>query len=274
MPEEDSLGDRMKAYEARETSRRFMPLCPVVARIDGRSFSAFTRGMIRPYDVRMIQAMIETTKALVAETSARIGYTQSDEINLVWLAERYDSGIFFDGRVFKITSALASYATAAFTRAVLSIEGFERYAERLPHFDARVWQVPNEAEAANVFLWRNLDATKNALSMAASHYYSDKQLFRKNGSDKHEMLFEAGVNFDTYPEAFKRGTFVRRVNVERTMTLEELARIPEKHRPEPGAIVMRTEVREVPMPPFSRVANRTDVVFRGAEPQTEHTQGE
>lgn len=71
----DALGDRMKAYEARESERRFLPMLPVYARIDGRNFSSFTHGMERPFDRRMTEAMLLTTEALVEETHARIGYT-------------------------------------------------------------------------------------------------------------------------------------------------------------------------------------------------------
>jgi hypothetical protein len=35
--------------------------------------------------------MIRTTKHLVKETDARIGYTQADEINLVWLSDKPES---------------------------------------------------------------------------------------------------------------------------------------------------------------------------------------
>lgn len=95
----DALGDRMKAYEAAESDRRFMPLLPIYARIDGRSFSRFTAGLARPFDLAFQEAMILTTKALVEHTHARIGYTQSDEISLVWQQDRYDSDVFFGGRV-------------------------------------------------------------------------------------------------------------------------------------------------------------------------------
>src|SRR5262249_8552638 len=111
---EDNFGDRMKAYEAVESERRFIPLLPVYARIDGRSFSAFTRGMERPFDIRMYECMLQATEYLVENTQARIGYTQSDEINLVWLAEEYESDIFFAGKIHKIVSVLASMAAARF----------------------------------------------------------------------------------------------------------------------------------------------------------------
>ena len=53
----DLFGDRMKAYEAVETDRILDASLPIYARIDGRSFSAFTRGMQRPFDERMTGAM-------------------------------------------------------------------------------------------------------------------------------------------------------------------------------------------------------------------------
>lgn len=262
----DSLGDRMKMYEARESDRRFLPLCPVYARIDGRNFTAFTRGMSRPYDQMMTEAMIATTEALVEETHARIGYTQSDEISLVWLAERSDSSIFFDHRVAKMTSVLASFATAAFAGALISANRAGLLA-KLPHFDCRVFQLPNKTEAANVFLWREQDATKNAISMAARAHYSHKELDRKNGAQMQEMLFAKGVNFNDYPAFFKRGTFVRRETVWREFTAGELASIPEGHRPATGSTVQLSVVRRMDMPRFGGVTNREAVIFDGAAPE-------
>lgn len=249
----DALGDRMKAYEARESDRRFLPMVPVCARIDGRNFSAFTR-----------DAMIETTECLVDETHERIGYTQSDEISLVWLSERSDSSIFFDHRVAKMTSVLASYATAAFTRALAGGPLAVRISS-MPHFDCRVWSVPSRTEAANVFLWREQDATKNAIQMAARSIYSHKECDHKNGSELQEMLFAKGINFNDYPAFFKRGTFVRRKTVERYLTAEELARIPEDYRPD--GTVARSLISPVEMPRFGSVTNREAVVFDGAEPE-------
>lgn len=71
----DDFGNRMKGYEAAETGRKLDPMLPIYARIDGRAFSSFTRGMERPFDMRLTTAMVETTKHLVHATHARIGYT-------------------------------------------------------------------------------------------------------------------------------------------------------------------------------------------------------
>ncbi len=257
---DDSLGDRMKSYEGREAARRFLPMLPVYARIDGRNFSAFTKDMARPFDHAMSEAMIQTTEALIEETHARIGYTQSDEISLVWLAEHYDSSIFFDHRIAKMTSVLASYATAVFMRQ------WPRESYKLPHFDCRVFQLPNRIEAANVFLWREQDATKNAISMAARSVYSHKELDHKTGPQMQEMLFAKGINFNTYPAFFKRGVFIRREAVWRELTEAELSTIPAAYRPDIGEKVQRSAIRRLEMPRFRTVINREAVIFDGADP--------
>ncbi|MEO3387368.1 tRNA(His) guanylyltransferase Thg1 family protein [Mesorhizobium sp. CAU 1741] len=255
LKQNDEFGNRMKEYEAVETARRFDVKLPVYARIDGRSFSTFTRGMNRPYDERMSRAMVETTKYLVAETHARAGYTQSDEISLVWLAEEDRSDIFFSGKVQKMASVLASMAAAKFAR--VCPPGYE---DRLPHFDCRVLQIPSKMEAANAFLWRAMDARKNAISMAAQARFSSKALHGKRQRDMLEMLSEIGIYFEDYPAWFKDGTFARRKVVERHLTDAELDAIPEQHRP-PG-VVMRTEI-EASSPRFRDVLNRVEFIFDG-----------
>src|SRR3954465_15117325 len=157
----DDFGDRMKAYESAETERYLMPLLPIYARIDGRCFSGFTDGLERPFDLRITRAMVETTKSVVEETHARIGYTQSDEISLVWQQDRYDSEVFFNGKVQKLVSVLASLASVKFNQVCLAEETLaERARAQLPVFDCRVFQFPNRTEAANAVLWRAKDATK------------------------------------------------------------------------------------------------------------------
>jgi hypothetical protein len=65
----------------------------------------------------------------------------------------------------------------------------------------------------------------------------------------------------------KRGTFVRRITEQRPFTPEELARIPEKHRPAADTPVTRSRVVELDMPTFTKVVNREAVLFDGAEPR-------
>jgi tRNA(His) 5'-end guanylyltransferase len=109
----DELGDRMKMYEGAEAQRRLMPLLPVIARLDGRSFHSFTRGMDRPFDATFSSCMIDTAKALVQESGACMGYVQSDEVTLAWHSEDMRSQIYFDGRVAKM---LRMYSPSRYTK--------------------------------------------------------------------------------------------------------------------------------------------------------------
>ena len=266
----DQFGDRMKVYENAECSRRFLPLLPICVRLDGRSFSAFTHGMERPYDTRLFSCFDYVTKRLVEETGALVGYTQSDEISLILYSDKHDSQVFFDGKVFKITSVLASMATCLFVD-IARHHWPDRIHDRLVSFDCRAFQVPNQTEAANVILWREMDATKNAASMAARHYFSHKALHQQGQADMQEMLFQHhGVNFNDYPARFKRGQFFLRRTAFKELEPEILAKIPEDKMP-PGPIE-RQIVAAVDMPKFRTVTNREAVIFANALPSSE--QGE
>lgn len=263
----DSLGDRMKAYERLETGQRFLPMLPIYARIDGRGFSRFTQGFDMPYDPRFREAMLDTTRWLVEQTQARVGYTQSDEISLCWLAERYDSSIFFEGKKQKMVSQVAALATQRFNRFLLTHSDpfLQQAAERAPTFDARVFQFPSKEECANAFLWRETDATKNALSMAARSLYAHKDLHGKQESELHDLLYAKGVNFNDYPANFKRGTYVQKRTFELTLDEEALAKIPPGKRPE-GGKALRRKIVDLDLPPLGRVPNRVDVLFDGVDP--------
>lgn len=263
---QDALGDRMKLYENLESDRRLMPLLPALARIDGRCFSSFTRGLERPYDSRLSNLMQDTAEFLVRETGACVGYTQSDEISLAWYSSDHRSQIFFDGRIQKMTSQLAALATLYFNDHLPDF--LPGYAERLPTFDARVWNTPTLDEAANVFLWREQDAVKNSISMAARHYYSHKELMDKHAGDMQEMLHQKGVNWNDYPAFFKRGTYIQRKHVLRKFSVDELEKLPPLHeaRKNPDLQIMRAEYQKLELPPLGRIINRTGVLFFGAAP--------
>ncbi|MCB9685459.1 MAG: hypothetical protein H6735_10500 [Alphaproteobacteria bacterium] len=257
----------MKAYEKQESGRRHLPLLPICARIDGRSFSRFTRGLRRPYDERLSELMVRTTEHLVEQTQARVGYTQSDEISLVLLADGPKSQTFLDGRVQKLTSLLAAMATGFFVR---HLDGaLPEKAGQIPVFDCRTWTVPTREEAVAALLWRQQDATKNAVAMAARHHYAHGELHGRSAAQMQEMLFAKGVNFNDYPTFFKRGTWVRRQTTSRRLTADELAALPPKHRArtDPDLMIERTEIVRLDLPPLTRVPNRVEVVLEGVEPR-------
>ena len=269
MTSKDALGDRMKMYEQDYAGEKIMPLLPICARLDGKGFSKFTKGMERPYDANFRAVMKFVTTKLVGKTSALVGYTQSDEISLIFYSDSLDKQVFYDRKIQKIVSVLAAMATFYFQ------EGLRQYMpERFGKeavFDCRVWAVPNRMEAVNSLVWRELDATKNSISMAASCYYSHKALMHKTGSEKQEMLFLKGVNWNDYPTEFKRGTYIMRRKTEIPFTTEEMERLPAKHgaRKNPGLKVMRSVINEIILPPVRKIKNKVEVFFEGAEPSIE-----
>lgn len=269
MTDKTAIGDRMKGYERVEAGRRFMPLVPVCARIDGKGFSKWTRGLARPYDMRLSDLMVATTVHLVEQTQAVIGYTQSDEISLVFYSDDPKRSIWFDGRIQKMTSVLAGMTTAFFNaRAATALP--ER-ADQPAIFDCRCWAVPTREEAANTLLWRERDATKNSLSMAARAHYPHDDLMNKRGPDLHEMLHAVGVNWNHFPPFFKRGVFVQRRVERRRFTAEEIDALPPRHaaRTDPELMVERAVVAPRDMPPFGKVSNRVAVIFDGAAAETD-----
>lgn len=262
----DDLGDRMKGYERAEAGRFFIPRLPVVIRIDGRSFHTFTRGLARPWHQGLSDLMLATTRALVEETGALVGYTQSDEISLVLRAADLQTQLWFDGRISKIISCAASFATSYFVKH-LGAHVPEK-ADEMPTFDARAWNVPDLDEAANAILWRELDAVKNSISMAASVHYSERELDGMTGKQRQEMLFAKGINWNDYPARFKRGSYVLRRTVSAPYTAAEIASLPPRHRAhsDPGLVVERRRVLPVELPPLPRVANRVGALFLGEAP--------
>jgi tRNA(His) guanylyltransferase len=240
----DELGDRMKLHEAVYTEHRVnWPY--IYARIDGRGFSKFTKKMARPYDYHMLGAMQEVTKFLVDKTHALIGYHQSDEISLLWEADK----IMFDRKVQKLCSVLAGMASSKFTIEMMDRSryavGFNPPMDRIPHFDCRVIGLPDEDEATNAFLWRLKDCRRNAISMVAQSKYSHKSLQGMSTADMKHRLVEDGIYIDSYIGNFTDGTYWQRQLVEVVLTQEQVAKIPKKHRPEPNVPVIRTQVKQV-----------------------------
>jgi tRNA(His) guanylyltransferase len=262
------LADRMKLYEQIGAGQRLMPNLPVCIRLDGKAFHQWTRGLRRPYDDRLHTLFDDTTKFLVEASDAVVGYTQSDEITLIlYNGGKPDSQVFFDGRVSKLTSVLASMATAKFNALVPSI--LPEKHNRLACFDCRVWTVPTEQEAVNCLLWRELDATRNSIQMAAQALYSHKQLHQKNTSQMQEMLWQKGINWNDYPTRFKRGGYFQKRVIARKFTVEELAQLPPLHdaRKDPDLMVTRQVIAPLELPPLLNVGNRVEVIFHGCTPE-------
>ena len=262
----DALGDVMKMYESAFTSQKVMKGIPLLARLDGRAFHTFAKGLARPFDQRLTECMTETTAYLIEQTHALVGYTQSDEITLLWYFDPDSaSDYMFNGKISKLNSILASLATVKFYSQVQ--EKIPEKKHLFPIFDCRVWQVPSQKIATQVFKWRELDATKNSVSMAAHSLFSHKSLQGMSSKQmKDRMLNEADVNWNKYPAFFKRGSYLQRRNFMIEYSEDELNNIPEKFRPPKGTCIERSKVVILDMPPCNRIVNFGDVLFNKVDP--------
>jgi len=244
MTSKDSIGDRMKTYEAPTTTRKAFKGQPIIVRLDGSNFHAFTRGLKRPYDKRLSDLMIVVTSALVDRFGASAGYTQSDEITLGWFVDSTSNTQYpFDGRLQKMESLMAAFATVMFNKAMPEYLPEKKF--EAPIFDARAFVVPNLLEAYHSFFWRQQDCTKNAISMAAQSMFSHKSLQGQNSSMMQERMFsECGINFNDYPAFFRRGTFVRRVKVLKELDFDTARLLESRGIPLPEGKVERTELQQ------------------------------
>ena len=218
MSDGTSLGDRMKTYE--QVTRAVLPRRTyTICRVDGRAFHSFLRRAEKPFDKAVITAMDAVAEALCAEISGTVfAYTQSDECSVL-LTDFTATGTepWFGGVVQKMASIAASVATAAFNDAYVPSNDAAPNSRAL--FDARVFTIPSQVEVANYFLWRQRDAVRNSIFMAAQAHFSHKRLHRLNTDQMQDLLWsEAGVNWNDYPPECKRGRVTVRRTGERSVT--------------------------------------------------------
>lgn len=261
------LGDRMKMYENLNFKKFSYHTLPICIRLDGRNFSKFTKGLKRPYDERLSKIMVEVCKRLVKETNAKIGYTQSDEITLILYKESIEKELYFCGKVFKINSILASLASVWFNKLVM--DKIPEKKDLNPVFDCRSWEIASKEEACNVLLWRELDATKNSISMLAQHNFPHAYLQGKNSKDMKDILInEKNINWNKEPSFFKRGTYVQRKSFLRKFTKEEIEEINSKNpkaNMDKEKKIIRHKIVELELEPFYKIKNKVEVVFENRE---------
>ena len=205
MSDKTALGDRMKRHEA--AYRSVLPrrtYC--LLRLDVRAAHSYLRGAAKPFDAQVMTDMDQVAEALCTEiTGSVFAYTQSDEISILvtdFATEQTEP--WFGGVTAKWLSISAALATAVLN---------ERRPGHRALFDARVFTLSDPVEVANYFLWRQRDAVRNSISMAAQAHFSHRRLHGVSTGQMQELLWaEAGINWNDYPNGCKRG----RIAVRRT----------------------------------------------------------
>lgn len=200
----EELDTRMRVYET-ALGYSVLPNIYMVARLDGRNFTRLTKEIHQftpPFDDKFRDYMLATVEHLMTCGFKIIyGYTQSDEISLLLDVEENT----FGRKLRKLNSVLAAEASAKFSLLL----------QDLGCFDCRISQLPNIELVVDYFRWRQQDAYRNSLS---SHCYwclrREGHSFTKATSmmsglsqaNKHELLFQHGINFNNLPTWQKRGS--------------------------------------------------------------------
>jgi tRNA(His) guanylyltransferase len=164
----DELDEKMRVFE---TAHDYcvLPGIHMVARLDGRSFTRLTKEVHKfeaPFDIRFRDLMMDTTEQLLIEFGAIYGYTESDEISLLFPVA---SGLF-GRKLRKLNSVLAGFASAQFSLRLGAIGCF----------DCRICELPADHDVIDYFRWRNEDAHRNSLN---AHCY---WLLRRDSLDSGE----------------------------------------------------------------------------------------
>lgn len=221
-----TLSDRMKDYEL-VSDYRLTKRTPVIVRIDGKAFHTYTKGLDKPFDSTLSEAMNYVCRKLIETVQGcKFAYTQSDEISLLltdW--DKSTTDCYFDYRVQKMVSVLASAATMYFNQYIvskvlywqkgkseLSEKLFDKWAVKAGSamFDARAYNLPKE-EVCNYFIWRQEDASRNSIQSLGRSKFSFKQMLNKKNSEVQDMLFnEYNINWNFIDTKWKRGFAVYR----------------------------------------------------------------
>ena len=221
-----SLGARMKQYEELNVSY-VNPTQYYIIRLDGRSFSHFTRLLTRPFDERFTKVMISTMNALLLEFNPATVYNHSDEITLIF--DRAQPAVantsadivrehLFGGRIFKILTILASKTSVLFNKFAQEM-GLPT--DELPVFDARiiVFDENLRHEILNHMIWRsNYDCQRNCISTYARHFYSHKEISGLNQASMCQLLADKGI---TIPTHLRYGVYGKKIQVEKIPTAND-----------------------------------------------------
>lgn len=225
-----------KCYAYQHEANYFLdPNKYIIAHLDGRSFSTLIKNKFnKPFDINFIKMMNETAIYLCKEVNGvKFAYVQSDEISLVIKKNREESMVFFDGRVCKMQSIMASLATAKFNqlmtkyhldKAILDLfmhGGVEITNELITEtindsplyqFDCKVWNVDNANDAMAWILFRNIDCIRNSKQQTAQTWLSYNDLLRLNADEQIALLKERnGVDWNTFEAGRKYGRIVKKV---------------------------------------------------------------
>lgn len=210
----DSLGDRMKGYEA-ACKHHLTQRTPLILRLDGKAFHNYLRPVKGTFNEGVRTCMTDTMMHLIINLQNCVfGYTQSDEISLLfndW--NKLTTEPAYSANQSKLESIAASMTTGYFNWNKNHYDLIPEVTAPFALFDCRAFTIPKE-EVANYFVWRQQDATRNSINMLGQLNFSHKQLQGKNVSEVQDMLMlEKQINWNDLHVWKKRGICASRLSL-------------------------------------------------------------
>mmetsp|Transcript_1930 Transcript_1930/g.4445 ORF Transcript_1930/g.4445 Transcript_1930/m.4445 type:complete len:303 (-) Transcript_1930:138-1046(-) len=224
---ESPVVQRIKQLE-RECEHRIPEDRAFIIRLDGSSFSTYTKHFKRPFDTRISRSMLWAASQTMQHFSCSAAYVFSDEVSLLFpVRENATTGepiqCTYDGRVEKLLTLTASRLTAKFNHKIstMPFEKGERCQktalEGNATFDARLLVIPEPDVLMDVFFWRWMDCVRNSKSSFGRQFMSQTEL---NGLSSNQVVEAVqrteGKRWEDIGPYFCHGFILKKVLKEKT----------------------------------------------------------
>ena len=222
-----TLKERMKALQS-ERDYRLDDDSYILCHIDGRAFSKMIKKKFRlPFDDDFMRMMDDTASYVCANVQgAKLAYVQSDEITIVITNFKVEDGevlkgsSFFDYRLCKLQSIIASLATAKFNQLyalrILGMDSDKSYNQQLREmpliqFDCKCWDVKEYNDMFAWFKFRQNDCIRKSKQQFAQAYCPHKELLNKNADEQVAYCkLKTGKDWTELQGKYKYGRLVYR----------------------------------------------------------------
>ena len=241
-----NLSDRMKNYEINcQKTLTINGDESFIIRLDGRNFSRLTSQFEKPFDDNFSKIMLNVAVDVFKHFNPTFIHVQSDEISLIFknraTKEEYDIephkfNHIFGGRVIKILTIIASYASSRFYHNLYNFlkdtedDKYNQLKKMFNNgninisFDSRLSMLIsnnnndgiihlNDHEIINYVYWRSVIAGyTNAVSMFASKIFSSTELESVSTEDRIKKMMvnnKVSYDFNNQKNHIKYGWFIK-----------------------------------------------------------------
>lgn len=182
---------------------------PVIIKIDARSFTTVSNKIAKPFCHKTMALFTKTMLSLVKQIDGAVfGYQYSDKIIIILKNDKnLDTDPWFGNNIQKISSVTASLASYEFLTSFWGMNERPNL-EGIITFKVHTFAVPDINEAVNYILYRQFHCMKYAVYETLYAKYgkqTDDLLNNKNIEERKQIIKQAGIDFNSYPNAFRHG---------------------------------------------------------------------